>query len=117
MPNGQDCRQGARQGAPASAVLAAAAALAVASVTPATAGDAELGRYLSSECMTCHGKGQAGSTIPNIFGLAESAFVEAVKAYRDKRLGNQVMQTIAGGLSDEDIAALAAYFATARRPQ
>jgi cytochrome c553 len=40
-----------------------------------------------------------------------------VKAYRDKRLDNHVMQTIAGRLSDEEIAALAAYFATARKPQ
>lgn len=97
--------------------IAAAAVLAAAFGTPATAADVELGRYLSSECMTCHGQARAGDTIPDIFGMAESTFVEVVDAYRDKRLENQVMQTIAGRLSDEEIAALAAFFATANKPQ
>ena len=35
-----------------------------------------------------------------------------IKAYRDKRLNNAVMQNIAGRLKDEEIEALAAYFAT-----
>jgi len=96
--------------------MAAAAVLAAACVTPATAADVELGRYLSSECMTCHGRAREGGAIPNIFGVAEAHFVDVVKAYRDKRLENHVMQTIAGRLSDEEIAALAAYFATAKKP-
>jgi cytochrome c len=83
-------------------------------VTFAQASDVELGRYLSSECMTCHGQARADA-IPNIFGMPESIFADAVKAYRDKRRTNQVMQTVAGRLSDEDIAALAAFFATAKK--
>ena len=79
--------------------------------------DVELGRYLSSECMTCHGTAKADSTIPNIFGLNQTHFADVIKAYRAKTLPNPVMQTIAGRLNDEDIAALALYFATARKPQ
>jgi cytochrome c len=81
---------------------------------PVAAADVEFGRYLSSECMTCHAQTRADSTIPNIFGMAETTFAELVKAYRDKRMPNPVMQTVAGRLNDEEIAALAAYFATAK---
>jgi cytochrome c len=85
-------------------------------VTESYGADAELGRYLSSECMTCHGTARTDSTIPNIFGLAQPRFAEALKAYRAKALPNPIMQTIAGRLNDEDIAALALYFETARKP-
>jgi cytochrome c len=77
--------------------------------------DAELGRYLSSECMTCHGTATNDRTIPNIFGLGQARFAEVLKAYRAKSLPNPVMQTIAGRLNDDDIAALALYFETAKR--
>lgn len=83
--------------------------------TPGHGADIELGRYLSSECMTCHGTAKADSTIPNIFGLSEVHIVEVIRAYRAKALPNPVMQTIASGLKDEEIAALAAYFATAKK--
>jgi len=79
--------------------------------------DAELGRYLSTECMTCHGVSKADSTIPNIFGLGETHFVQVIKAYRDKTLPNPVMQTIASRLKDDEIAALALYFQTAKKPK
>ncbi len=78
--------------------------------------DLELGRYLASECLTCHRAATATSTIPNIFGMPESHFADVVRAYREKKLPNPVMQTIASRLSDEDIESLAFYFATARRP-
>jgi cytochrome c553 len=39
-----------------------------------------------------------------------------MKAYRDRKLPNAVMQNIASRLSDEDIAALALFFATTRKP-
>jgi cytochrome c553 len=79
--------------------------------------DAELGRYLSTECMTCHGVSKADSTIPNIFGLGETHFVEIIRAYRDKTLPNPVMQTVASRLKDEEIAALALYFQNAKKPK
>jgi cytochrome c553 len=86
----------------------------VLTMAPAVAGDIELGRYLSSECMTCHGAAKSDSTIPPIHGLDQRHFVEVLKAYRAKALPNPAMQNIAGHLRDEDIAALAAYFAAAK---
>jgi cytochrome c553 len=95
-----------------------AAVLLEASPAALAAPDIELGRYLSAECVTCHGaaSGTPGGTIPNIYGRPEQALVEAVKAYRDKARANTVMQNVAGRLKDEEIEALAAYFATTKRP-
>jgi cytochrome c553 len=98
-------------------ILAATAPCFMAAMVGTTSGlgaDIELGRYLSSECMTCHGAAHAHSQIPNIFGLDQAHLIEAMKAYREKALPNPVMQNIAGRLNDEDIAALAAYFATTK---
>jgi cytochrome c553 len=92
------------------------AALCAASGTVLAAPDIELGRYLSAECVSCHGAPASVSTIPNIYGRPEQALVDAVKAYRDKTRANTVMQNVAGRLKDEEIEALAAYFATIRRP-
>ena len=92
-----------------------AATLALASIAAARP-DIELGRYLASECLTCHRTATATSTIPNIFGMAEPRFTTLIKAYREKQLPNPVMQNIASRLKDEDIEALAAYFAATKRP-
>jgi cytochrome c553 len=99
-------------------ILAAAgsAVLAPGGVPFAGTPDIELGRYLATECLTCHRSATATSTIPNIFGMAEPRFVTLVKAYRDRQLPNPVMQTVAGRLSDEDIESLAAYFARTKKP-
>jgi cytochrome c553 len=74
------------------------------------AADVELGRYLGTECLTCHRVGATGA-IPNIFGIPEEPFAMVLKAYRDGKLPNPVMQTIASRLKDNEIEALAAYFA------
>jgi cytochrome c553 len=81
-----------------------------------SAPDLEVGRYLASECVTCHRTATATGSIPNIFGMAEPRLTTLLRAYRDKQLPNPVMQQIADRLNDEDIAALAAYFAQARSP-
>src|SRR3972149_6328739 len=91
------------------AATAACLTVATGGVTAGYSADAELGRHLASECMTCHGTAKADSTITNIFGLAETHFVEVIWAYRAKALPNPVMQTIPSRLNDEDIAALAAF--------
>ena len=96
----------------------AAALLAMFLLLPheASAADLELGRYLATECMTCHGASKTDSAIPDIFGKPESLVGERLKAYRDKSLPNEVMQTVASRLKDDEIAALAAYFRTAKKP-
>lgn len=116
MPGAAAGRISIRPTLSSSRAIAAYMLMIAGGVTASHAADAELGRYLSSECVTCHGAAKADSTIPNIFGLGQVHFVEVLRAYRAKALPNPVMQTIAGRLNDEDIAALALYFETAKRP-
>ncbi|WP_425091923.1 c-type cytochrome [Tropicimonas sp. S265A] len=73
-------------------------------------GDREYGAYLSSECTTCHQKDGSDQGIPSITFWPEDDFVVALHAYKQKIRPHPVMQMIAGRLSDEEIAALAAYF-------
>jgi cytochrome c len=72
-------------------------------------GDVAYGQYLSSECTSCH-IGEGGDDIPSIRGLTPTVFVAGMAAYRSGERQHQVMNTLAGRLGDEEIAALAAYF-------
>ena len=82
-------------------------------MSPAVAsGDREYGEYLSSECVTCHRTGATEAQIPPIAGMNAEGFVHLMKAYRGRELDNPAMQTVAKRLTDEDIAALAAYFSS-----
>jgi len=75
-------------------------------------GDPAYGEYLSSECTTCHQADGSAQGIPSITRWPEDAFVIAMHAYKRKLRPHPVMQMVAGRLSNEEIAALAAYFAT-----
>lgn len=76
----------------------------------AMAGDPAYGEYLSSECATCHQRDGADDGIPSITNWPVEDFVVAMHAYKQKLRPHPVMQMMAGRLSDEEIAALAAYF-------
>ena len=76
----------------------------------ALVGDEEYGEYLSSECKICHQADGNDEGIPSITNWPEDDFVVAMHAYKRKLRPHPVMQMMAGRLSDEEIAALAAYF-------
>jgi cytochrome c len=78
----------------------------------AQASDKAFGQYLSGECVTCHRKDGENKGIPAIVGWPVDQFVAVLQAYKQKDRPNQVMQTIAGRLTDQEMAALAAYFAS-----
>ncbi|TYB81441.1 c-type cytochrome [Maritimibacter fusiformis] len=73
-------------------------------------GDKDYGEYLSSECTTCHQLDGDDQGIPAIIGWPSEDFVVAMHAYKEKVRPHPVMQMMAGRLSNEEIAALAAYF-------
>ena len=77
----------------------------------ALVGDPEYGEYLASECSTCHQRDGSDQGIPSITGWPNEDFVIAMHAYKRKIRPHPVMQSYAGRLTDEEIAALAAYFA------
>ena len=76
------------------------------------AGDVEYGEYLSSQCVTCHQKSGADKGIPPIVGWEEVSFAAVMHSYKSKEREHPVMGMIASGLDNEQIDALAAYFAT-----
>jgi cytochrome c553 len=104
-------REGWRRLACGAVIAAAFAGLAVAPATLSHAsGDRAFGQYLSSECVTCHQVSGRFDGIPPIVGWPEDSFVQIMNEYKTKKREHAVMQTIAGRLSPEEIAALAAYF-------
>lgn len=77
----------------------------------ALVGDPDYGEYLANECTTCHQRSGDYDGIPGIVSWPQEDFVIAMHAYKRKIRPHPVMQMMAGRLSDEEIAALAAYFA------
>lgn len=75
-------------------------------------GDIEYGAYLAAECVTCHQATDEDKGIPAITGWDGESFVAVLQSYKSKERDNLAMQTIAGRLDAEQMAALAAYFAT-----
>jgi cytochrome c553 len=94
------------------APIALAASLATAAARGE--GDRALGEYLSSECVTCHQITGRYEGIPPIVGWPNTTFMEIMGEYRAKKRANPIMQTIAVRLSEDEIAALAAYFGSLR---
>ena len=75
-------------------------------------GDPEYGEYLSGDCTACHQVDGSYNGIPSITGWDEESFVWVVHEYKEKYRVHPVMQMMAGRLANDEIAALAAYFAT-----
>ena len=75
------------------------------------------GEYLAGECVSCHQLSGAANGIPPIVGWEPQRFVSALKEFRGKVRPNEAMRTIASRLEDDEIAALAAYFATRKQQQ
>lgn len=95
------------------ASLAAAPALAEQKADKAFKGDRELGEYLANECVTCHQpSGRIVGGIPAIIGWPEDQFLAVMHSFKRRERDNQVMQTMASRLSEEEMLALAAYFGT-----
>ncbi len=81
------------------------------------AGDAEAGKTKSATCAACHGQNGISQIpiYPNLAGQKEQYLAFSLKAYKDKqRNGGQavIMQGQMANLSEQDIADLAAYYAS-----
>lgn len=74
------------------------------------AGDPEYGEYLSGDCVTCHQVSGQAEGIPSIVGVPSDYFVRALVEYKTNVRSNEVMKNRVANLSNEEIAALAAYF-------
>ena len=72
-------------------------------------------RALAATCANCHGTdGNAvqGQSMPRLAGLPKKYIVEQMQAFRDGKRPATVMHQLAKGYSNEQIDALAGFFAT-----
>jgi cytochrome c553 len=80
----------------------------------AFAGDAERGRQKSTTCAACHGAD--GNSInpewPSLAGQHESYLIRSINSFRNGTRNNVLMTPQANMLSDQDVADLAAYYAS-----
>jgi cytochrome c553 len=84
------------------------------SVPALAAGTKEAGQAKSTPCIACHGidGNSANPEWPSIAGQHESYVVRQLKAFRDGVRQNPLMSPMAAGLSDQDIADLAALYSS-----
>lgn len=78
-------------------------------------GDVARGQELSVDCVDCHGDdGMGDDEFPALAGLDEAEHVAALKAYASgERVDeSEMMGDIASELSEQDMADIAAYYAT-----
>lgn len=86
------------------------------SVSNAQAGDAAAGKIKSGACVGCHGmNGRSNNPQnPNLAGQKEQYLIKAIKDYRDGKRSDPVMGIMVKGLSDQDVANLAAFYSSVK---
>ena len=79
-------------------------------------GDAAAGKVKSANCTGCHGMNGKSTTPnnPNLAGQKEAYLAKSIKAYRDGQRKDPMMSSMVTGLSDADIANLAAFYSSVK---
>ena len=91
-----------------------AAAIGFASIAAATVAWAEPPAGAAS-CSGCHpASARVTSPVPRLAGLDPAAIVRALKEFRSGQRTGTVMDRIAKGFTDEEVQAIAAWYATQR---
>lgn len=84
----------------------------------AAQGDAQAGKTKNSMCIGCHEIPGYKSSFPSVYrvpmivGQSAKYIESALQAYRKGERSHPTMTAVAAGLSDQDIADLAAYYGT-----
>src|SRR5450759_1295471 len=96
------------------AVILIAGTVSLISSRPAdAAGDVQAGKAKAAGCAGCHGTdGQGVAPNPALAGKKEDQLIQALKDYKSGKRDNAVMKGMASSLSDQDVANVAAYFAS-----
>ena len=77
------------------------------------AGDVQAGKAKAAVCVACHGaNGQGVPPNPALTGKTEDQIAQALNDYKSGKRNNPVMKAFATQLTDQDIANLAAYYAS-----
>ncbi len=77
-------------------------------------GDAAAGKAKAAMCAGCHGPNgiSVNPLWPNLAGQKDAYLVKQMKAFRDGKRQDPAMTAMSKGLSDADIANLAAYYSS-----
>jgi len=88
--------------------------IALGSVSAAQAADANAGKEKSGACSACHGaSGVSGSPMfPNLAGQNDAYVIKQLKDFKSGARTDAMMAPMAANLSDEDMADIAAHFAS-----
>ncbi len=80
------------------------------------AGDPQQGKLKSVNCVGCHGENGVAinEEWPNLAGQKVAYLVNQLKSFREGRRQSVLMANWAGGLKDQDMEDLAAYFSSLR---
>lgn len=100
------------------ALAAPLAAMLAAPMAHAADGNAEAGKAKANTCMGCHGIPKYNNVyptyrVPKIGGQPAEYLAAALKEYKDGNRPHGTMHAQAASLSDQDIADIAAFLATA----
>jgi len=93
-------------------------ALVGATLALAAEGDPAAGKGKNSMCVGCHGIGGYKTVYPEVYhvpklgGQHAAYMVKALQEYKAGNRSHPTMRAIAAGLSDQDMADLAAYYAS-----
>jgi cytochrome c553 len=99
------------------AIVSGAALLVLAAPALAADGDAAAGKQKTALCEGCHGipgyktAYPAVYPVPKLGGQHASYLVKALQAYKSGERSHPTMRAIAAGLTDKDMADVAAYYA------
>jgi cytochrome c553 len=77
------------------------------------AGDPAAGKVKAAGCAGCHGaNGQGVPPNPALAGKSEDGLLQALQDFKSGKRSNATMKALSAGLSDQDMANLAAYYAS-----
>ena len=77
------------------------------------AGDVAAGKTKSATCVACHGAdGKGVAPNPALAGKSEDQLLAALKDYKSGKRDNAIMKALVIPLNDQDMANLAAYYAS-----
>jgi cytochrome c553 len=87
----------------------------------AVVGNAQAGKGKISMCIGCHGIPDYRTAYPHVYhvplimGQEQAYIAKALHEYKSHERSHPSMRAVAGSLSDQDIADLAAYFSQAHK--
>jgi cytochrome c553 len=98
-------------------LLAALALLCASTLVSAQGPSAQQVRAWAASCANCHGtQGQAQAPMLTLAGLPQEVMVQRMQDYKTGKVPSAtIMHQLAKGYSDEQIVAIAAYFAALKR--